>query len=77
MTGIAICWMNLLIPREYLVILRKEIISMAHMIPPVPKEYDEKSDEGAVCFLQAFFAGSVKKFVFLVKNGSFLVRIQI
>ena len=27
---------------------------MAHMIPPVPKEYDEKSDEGAVCFLQAF-----------------------
>lgn len=21
---------------------------MAHMIPPVPKEYDEKSDEGAV-----------------------------
>ena len=50
---------------------------MAHMIPPVPKEYDEKSDEGAVCFLQAFFAGSVKKFVFLVKNGSFLVRIQI
>ncbi len=37
------------------------------------KEITDKLEEG----LKELFEGSVKKFVFLVKNGSFLVRIQI